>query len=1388
MMIARPFSLCAAYLTATLVLLGSTVQAADVTLTGVDAFGASSFNSAGLWDSAATPSAGNDYFVGDGTRLRSPADGNSYTFAGDSLTINNTTEYGDGFMYKGTGNTGVLTVGNLILDGGLLSHAQGTTDVFQLDGGITVNSTSRIYAKQGNIALLSDISGAGDLSILATDDNADTTIRLVTLYGDNSSYTGNIDVSGKLVTADTSIMMFDIGASGVNNYISGTGYGTFEGVFSFDLTGASSNSGDSWTITDVATQTYGETFSVDGFAQSGSFWSDGTYLFDPTTGVLSVAEAPVEWNTDVNNSYFSVGTNWTGGTAPATGDNALFGSVITGNRTVLLDNNISLNRVTFSNTDGDYFLSSEAGQTLTLTGETAIDTAAGRHWIQVEVAGTEGLQKAGTGELILDHANSFSGTITVNEGRLSITHTDAISSGQDVNLLSTSSNLLFGGDNGWFVENGSTGGGYVNGTVSGVISGDGTVNVSLGATATFTGANTFGGLLTLEGTDTVLTLTGSGTPGASDGTSATQTRIGDTAQIALVNKAVGNEVLKLNERAGTGTPAHLTSSGTSSWAGNIVADTPGDGSHYIIESTSGTLTLSGVLSAYDAPEPNDRYFVFDGAGNINVTGQITDYATDANGDFIDLDLNGIPDSSAGVNVNVVKRGTGTLTINTASPNNYDSWFGTTTIEQGTLAVTAAASDDNELFSPLTTIKSGATLNVSSFTTYDMGPGDALAGGGTVNVGSGTFAIYDDNTISPGDGVGTLTFSGKVLLDTFDGSGAYIYQLGNSNATVGGTENDLIAITGSLTGSSAASFNIEAVEGSLQSGTYRLMTHSGGTPSFTGTVQAVDAEGNPLTIRQSLSVSATTSQVNLLVSGSAASLTWNGGSSTNTWNVATTSNWLNGSSSSDFRDLDNVTFGSAGTKSVVLDSTVTPGSTTFNSASTYTFTGEGGISGYGAVNVNAGTVKLYNTGNNIQGTTTVASGATLEMVAASTGDMTVNGTLALGKEVTTTLIDDFTSGLGSYTNTVMLDTDTAGGANTAAWQITGEVAEYNTSTYQSIEQAALIRNSLSLAVGEEIQVDVTHSGDSQDVGLYVGGTAPVAGTRQDYIAVYARNNGQVFSRGFDGTGEFALAGGDSPAYESLFIARTGENTYETGYYSESGRVVIATRTPSTANEGDVVGFYTDVRAAGVLGTLDNLRLVELGGTAALDIDGDFTLGATGTVELDITSSGYDSLDITGIATLDGVITVSLDDDYTPTDGTQFTILSAAEGIVTALGSIDFGTALPNGFTASLSDSLTDLILTYSAGLGGDFNGDGIVDLADYTVWRNNLGNADESVLANNGDGLNGVDVGDYNLWKTNFGTGSGGLDALSSSQTSVPEPQSLALLALMLAGGLAFVKK
>ena len=75
-----------------------------------------------------------------------------------------------------------------------------------------------------------------------------------------------------------------------------------------------------------------------------------------------------------------------------------------------------------------------------------------------------------------------------------------------------------------------------------------------------------------------------------------------------------------------------------------------------------------------------------------------------------------------------------------------------------------------------------------------------------------------------------------------------------------------------------------------------------------------------------------------------------------------------------------------------------------------------------------------------------------------------------------------------------------------------------------------------------------------------------------------------------------------------------------------------------------------------------------------------------------------------------------------------------------------------------------------GVAGDYNDDGIVDLADYTVWRNNLGGT--NVLSNDLT-PDSVAADDYATWKTNFGKQVGTLGGVVAA--SVPEPSTVLMV-------------
>ena len=861
-------------------------DAADVTLSTADTIGTSSFdnNGANNWSDGLDPSAGNDYFVGL-EFLRTPPDSVDYTFAGDSLTLLS----GGAVICKATGSRTVNA--NWIMDGGYIRSGAGSTQTITIGGTMDIASTGSIWADQSPYVLSATLSGSGNLSL--------TSGYNINVTG-TSTMTGDILANGSdLDWGTTSSWLFSIGSSGVNNTISGTGNAFFDGVFNFDLTGASSTPGDSWTIAGVATQSFGSNFSIGtaGFSQSGSVWTNGTYTFNPNTGILAVAAPPIEWAVDADGNW-TAGTNWTGGSAPATDGDALLGAVITANRTVTLDTSIQLNSITFSNTgDGDYFVvNNGGGEKLTLTGEGKVDAQAGRHWLRAEVAGTVGLNATGGGELVLDAANSFSGGLSVDNTNLGIVNTNALPTGSNITVANNGEVRFWGPNNAFFIGQGSAG--YGTGTVAGAISIDATsqLEVNDGADVTFSGgianngsfeansgstvavssaisgtgtvnavdgdltlsvANSYTGVTNVGAGNTggTLTITNGSALGAADGTAATRTAIGgneSTATLVLSGGiAVGDEVLAMAAREGAGSdaPGLSSTNGSNSWAGNIRGAFGGQ--RYNIESAdpSGTLTLSGIISAEDSAVRN---FVFSGPGDTVVSGKITDLATDANGDPVS------PSTNAVDAVSVYKQGAGTLYINTKSSLEDDYWQVATVIEEGTLVVNSDGSNQGELWSSTINVKAGATLDIDDFGLYNLQPAQNLGGAGTVV--ASTLGVWDDNSLTPGDSVGTLTINGTVTLNAGGGgSGVLNYELGNTT-TVGGSQNDLIQINGPLStsGTPSMTVNVTPVKNALATGSYRLINHSGGTTSFGGvTAQVVNAVGNPLTVRQSLSVSGAT---------------------------------------------------------------------------------------------------------------------------------------------------------------------------------------------------------------------------------------------------------------------------------------------------------------------------------------------------------------------------------------------------------------------------------------------------------------------------------------------------------------------------------------------------
>jgi hypothetical protein len=114
-----------------------------------------------------------------------------------------------------------------------------------------------------------------------------------------NTYAGNTSVTaGTFAVSSAGGLRFVIGSSGTNNQMQGAGTVDLGGSFTFDLTSASQNVGDSWQIVASSlNHIYEGTFSVTGFTQNGSLFtqtidSSKYYQFSESSGALSVVAAP----------------------------------------------------------------------------------------------------------------------------------------------------------------------------------------------------------------------------------------------------------------------------------------------------------------------------------------------------------------------------------------------------------------------------------------------------------------------------------------------------------------------------------------------------------------------------------------------------------------------------------------------------------------------------------------------------------------------------------------------------------------------------------------------------------------------------------------------------------------------------------------------------------------------------------------------------------------------------------------------------------------------------------------------------------------------------------------------------------------------------------------
>ena len=222
----------------------------------------------------------------------------------------------------------------------------------------------------------------------------------------------------------------------------------------------------------------------------------------------------------------------------------------------------------------------------------------------------------------------------------------------------------------------------------------------------------------------------------------------------------------------------------------------------------------------------------------------------------------------------------------------------------------------------------------------------------------------------------------------------------------------------------------------------------------------------------------------------------------------------------------------------------------------------------------------------------------------------------------------------------------------------------------------------------------------------------------------------------------------------------------------GRVTNLNNGHIAVTNHSVLLFHDDVTADGGVVTV-------FAGSSAVFLE-DLTLNAGSTLLADLTgtnpTSGFGHVEVVGTAQLAGNLAANLSSNYTPHAGDTFTLVTASS----LIGSLSLGAmpVLPNGLMWDLDAFPNRLDLSVVPGLAGDYSGNGIVDAADYIIWRQSVGQTGMDLPADgNSDGK--VDSADYDFWRGRIGNSlAGGLGAGSI----VPEPG----LAIFIFAGLILV--
>ncbi|MEX0641211.1 MAG: PEP-CTERM sorting domain-containing protein [Pirellulales bacterium] len=158
---------------------------------------------------------------------------------------------------------------------------------------------------------------------------------------------------------------------------------------------------------------------------------------------------------------------------------------------------------------------------------------------------------------------------------------------------------------------------------------------------------------------------------------------------------------------------------------------------------------------------------------------------------------------------------------------------------------------------------------------------------------------------------------------------------------------------------------------------------------------------------------------------------------------------------------------------------------------------------------------------------------------------------------------------------------------------------------------------------------------------------------------------------------------------------------------------------------------------------------------------------------LTVDSFQPLLVVGSANVSGAA-IRLGSNFTGSGSNPIEILRTFGGVQGTFAPA-VGQNLGGGLFVGAINTIGDSVFLQMSGVAGDFNGNNVVDAADYIVWRNSLGCSTTACISADGNHNGTIDQSDYAVWRAHFGQTASGSSAFANVAAVIPEPTVLVML-------------